>query len=71
MPSLSFLKSDDGAASYEVYRDGELVGLVWERDGIWFADPFRMSASAMQGADRESAASNLVRLIDEEKPVGR
>ena len=71
MANLSFLKSDDGAATYEVYRDGELVGLVWERDGSWFADPFRMSAAAIQGADRETAALNLMRVIDEEKPLGR
>ena len=59
---FAFLKSDDGAESYEVYRQGDLIGLVWEREGIWFADPFRMPPLAHQASNRDDAALHLVRL---------
>ena len=62
---FAFLKSDDGAESYEIYRQGELIGLVWERDGMWFADPFRMSPSAQRVAGRDAAALHLAQLHDE------
>ena len=59
---FAFLKSDEGAASFEVYCGGELIGLVWEREGIWFADPFRMSPLAHQASNRDDAALHLAQL---------
>ena len=63
---FAFLKSDDGAESYEVYCGRDLIGFVWERDGTWSADPFRMSPSAHQAPDRDAAALHLVQLNEAE-----
>ncbi len=68
VPELSFIKVDDQAETYDVYCNGDHIGLIWEKDGRWFADPFRMSASAPEADDREAAARNLIALHDDHAP---
>jgi hypothetical protein len=50
----------DDADKFEIYLGGEVVGMVWESRGRWFADQYGMADPSAYGATRDGAVQALL-----------
>lgn len=59
MAQIKYLKVDGPTEIYDVVRDGKMVGIVWQRAGVWYADRYSMLDPGISGANRDEAAVKL------------
>ncbi len=59
MARFQYLKVDGPTEIYDVARSGEMLGMVWQRAGIWYADRYSMGDPKISGADREEVTDKL------------
>ena len=61
MPKLTFMQPRRDSELFEVYGDGNLVGLVWKSGDHWCADPSSTADPLVISAPtREEAAQALL-----------
>lgn len=48
---------------FQCYFRGTIVGIVWEANGTWFADPDRIHSQALRADDQFAAAIRLVETL--------
>lgn len=57
---LQYERANGPTEVYEVYSDRESLGLVWLKDGVWFADRHSMMAPEVSEERLEAAGRRLL-----------
>jgi hypothetical protein len=55
------------ADKFEIYLAGEVVGMVWESHGRWFADQYSMAAPSVSDDTRDGAVQALLAELNNKK----
>jgi hypothetical protein len=55
------------AAKFEIYVAGEVVGMVWESRGRWFADQYSMADPSVSDDTRDGAVQALLAELNNKK----
>jgi len=59
MAKIQHLRVVGSTELYDVVRDGETLGIVWQIAGVWYADQYSMTAPEIRGGSRDEVTAKL------------